>query len=238
MILSTSHRFLFVHIPKTAGTALTEALAPFGVGSNRTIWRSVLRRLPIIEAPEHAHLRKHDSAAKIIAKLSRPVYDRFHSFTVVRNPYDHAVSHFEFMKEFRIREVAERIRAMTFEEYLHYRMKKPFWNNTFFARQPNQSWFVTDRNGRLLVNRVMYFETLRADFDQLVADLGLTGAVLKHINRTRSKSDKKPYHAYYDATTEEMVRRYYDADFRLFGYSEHLNERMPMTRAIGQMSSL
>ncbi len=237
MILSTSHNFLFVHIPKTAGTALTAALAPFGVAPDRTLWRSIMRRMPVVEGPEQAHIRKHDPASRIIRKLGLPVYETFHSFTVVRNPFDHAVSHFEFMKEFRIRKVAERIRAMSFEEYLHYRMKKPFWNNTFFARQPNQSWFVVDEDGKLLVNRVMYFETLQADFDRLVADLGLTGAELKHINKTRSKSDKKPYRAYYDATTEDMVRHYYAPDFRLFGYDTQLSERMPILRASGQRSS-
>ncbi len=233
MILSTSHNFLFVHIPKTAGTALTEALGPFGVGSNRSLWRSFLRRLPVSEAPERAHIRKHDPAFRIARKLTRPVYDGFHTFTVVRNPFDHAVSHFEFMKEFRIRKVAERIQAMTFEEYLAYRMKKPFWNNTFFARQPNQSWFVVDGDGALMVDRVMYFETLQTDFDRLVSDLQLTGATLKHINRTRSKSEKKPYWDYYDATTEDMVRSYYAADFPLLGYSCKLDERMPVNRTAG-----
>lgn len=230
MILSTSHNFLFVHIPKTAGTALTEALGPFGIGSNRSLWRSALRRLPVTEAPTRAHFRKHESALCIARKLTRPVYDGFHSFTVVRNPFDHAVSHFEFMKEFRIRKVAERIQAMTFEEYLHYRMKKPFWNDTFFARQPNQSWFVVDGDGKLMVDRVMYFETLQPDFDRLVSDLSLTGAELRHINRTKAKSDRKPYWDYYDATTEELVRDYYATDFSLFGYSEQLNVRAPLRR--------
>jgi Sulfotransferase family len=234
MILSTSHNFLFVHVPKTAGTALTEALSPFGLPSNRSIWRSILRRLPVVEPAAQAYLRKHDSAAKIRAKLGPAVYDRFHSFTVVRNPFDHAVSHFEFMKEFRIEKVAARIRAMTFEEYLDYRRKPPFWNDTFFARQPNQSWFLTAPEGALLVDRVMYFESLNADFDALVADLGLTGAELRHINRTKAKSEKRPYADYYDATTTEMVLSYYSADFDLLGYSRDIGQRAPVLRAIGR----
>lgn len=36
MILSTTHRFIFVHVPKTAGTALTAALEPYGVIGTRT----------------------------------------------------------------------------------------------------------------------------------------------------------------------------------------------------------
>lgn len=222
MILSTSHNFIFVHVPKTAGTALMTALAPYSANPRRTLWRSIMRRLPVREAPGRAYLRKHDPAARIIAKLGRDVYDGFHCFTVVRNPFDHAVSHFEFMKEFRIASVADKIAAMSFEQYLDYRAKHPFWNDTFFARQPDQSWFLLDAEGRIAVDRIMRFETPGADFATLKADLGLEGAELRHINRTKAKSDKRPFQSYYDATTLDMVRSIYARDFDLLGYPRDL----------------
>ena len=37
MTISISHRFIFVHVPKTAGTALTAALQPFVGPDTRTI---------------------------------------------------------------------------------------------------------------------------------------------------------------------------------------------------------
>lgn len=222
MILSTSHNFVFVHVPKTAGTALMTALAPYAANPRRTLWRSVMRRLPLREAPGRAYLRKHDPAARIIAKLGREVYDGFHSFAVVRNPFDHAVSHFEFMKQFRIASVADRIAAMSFEQYLDYRAKRPFWNDTFFARLPDQSFFLLDASDRVAVNRIMRFESLDADFAALKADLGLQGAELRHVNKTRSKTDQRPFQAYYDPTTEDMVRSIYARDFALLGYARAL----------------
>ena len=68
MILSTSHNFLFVHVPKTAGTAMTAALEPFAVTGTRTAWRRLMRRLPLREAPEKAYFRKHETAADMRAK--------------------------------------------------------------------------------------------------------------------------------------------------------------------------
>lgn len=227
MILSLSHRFIFVHIPKTAGLSMTDALGRFGRGKVRTLARSLSRRLPFTESPERAHFRVHEPAAHMIAKLSRPVWDGFHSFSVVRDPYDHAVSHYEYMKQFRIRSTALRVGAMSFEEYLAYRMKPPFWNDTIFARMPDQSWYLTDRDGRLAVDRLIRFESLAEDFARLVADLQLEGATLRHVNRTRAKTARRPFQSYYDATTEEMVRRIYDRDFALLGYDRTMRPAPP-----------
>ena len=71
MILSQSHKFLFVHVPKTAGTALTAALSPFGVTGTRHLWRRLLRRLPVTESPDHAYLRKHETDR--LAALTREI---------------------------------------------------------------------------------------------------------------------------------------------------------------------
>lgn len=222
MILSLSHKFVFVHIPKTAGLAMTDALGRFGRGKVRTLARSLSRRLPFTEGPERAHFRVHEPARHMIAKLGRPVWDQFHSFSVVRDPFDHAVSHYEYMKQFRIRSTAARVGAMSFEEYLAYRMKPPFWNDTIFARMPDQSWYLTDAEGRMAVDRLIRFERLGADFARLVADLGLEGAELRHVNKTRAKTDKRPFQSYYDATTEEMVRKIYARDFDLLGYDHRM----------------
>ena len=94
MLLSTSHNFIFLHVPKTAGSSLHRVLEPYARTSTRTLWRSFSRRLPVTESPERAHFRIHATAAEIRAELSPAVYDSFLSFAVVRNPFDHAVSHF------------------------------------------------------------------------------------------------------------------------------------------------
>lgn len=233
MIISTSHGFLFVHVPKTAGTALMQALEPFSTNPKRTLVGSVLRRLPIVEAPEKAYLRGHEPAFRMRAKLSPQVFDRFFRFAVVRNPYDHAVSHYEFMKQFRIERLAARVRKMSFVEFLRFRMKRPFWTDTIFAHQPEQSWFVADHDNRLLVNRILYYETLQSDFERLAADLRLGEVTLRKVNPTKTKAETRSfasYADYYDAESLELVRQIYARDFGNFGYSTDALQREPLTR--------
>lgn len=218
MILSQTHDFIFVHVPKTAGTALTTALDPFGVYPPRTLWRSFVRRLPIKESPDKVYLRKHESAAGVRRKLGADVFDQFHRFAVVRHPYDHAVSHYEFMKQFRIPKIAQKIADMSFADYLRYRKKSPFWNDTFFARLPDQSHFLVDQNGELMVHRLMRFESLADDFDVMAADLNLTGATLRRENETISRADKRPWQSYYNSESKDLADDLYKRDFALLGY--------------------
>ena len=223
MILSQSHNFIFVHVPKTAGTAMTSALEPFGVYPPRTLWRSFVRRLPIQESPDTVYLRKHETAAGVRRKLGQDVFDHFHRFAVVRNPYDHAVSHYEFMKQFRIPKIADKVAKMSFADYLRYRMKPPFWNDTFFARLPNQSYFLTGSTGELMVHRLMYFESLADDFDKMVHDLGMGDVALKRINETKSRADKRPWQSYFSSESKELVDKLYAQDFDLLGYERTIN---------------
>lgn len=197
---------------------MTSTLDRFGSSPKRTIWRSILRRLPIKQSPNAVYLRKHETVSGVRRKISPAVFAGFHTFAVVRNPYDHAVSHYEFMKQFRIPSVAAKVAAMSFADYLRYRMKRPFWNDTFFARLPNQSHFVVDESGQLLVQRILRYETLDVDFGRLATELGFGEVQLPRINETLNRTKRRPWQSYYDAEVKELAEQLYATDFDLFRY--------------------
>jgi len=222
VILSTSHRFIFVHVPKTAGTAMTAALEPFAVTGTRTPFRRALRWLPVREAPDRAYFRKHETAADMRAKLGPEVFNGFFRFSVVRNPFDHAVSHYEYLKEFRNAKKAAEFAAMSFADYLDWRTTARGMFVPSFSVLPDQAHWLIDRAGALLVDRVIRFEALSESWPGLMADLGLPGVELRYVNRTQAKSDKRPLVSYYDPATADRVRSLYARDFDLFGYSRDL----------------
>lgn len=220
MIISENYNFIFVHIPKTAGLSVTDAFGKYGRPRGRSLWRSISRRLPVTEKPGRAHFRVHEPASTMISKITRPVFDRFFTFSVVRNPFDHAVSHYEYMKQFRIKSTAEKVAKMSFQEYLEYRSKPPFWNDTIFARMPAQCYYLTDKNGNIVVDRLVYFENLNSELTQLAGDLKLPDFQLRHVNKT--KADRKAFHTYYNDQTASLVRKIYAPDFDALGYSMDL----------------
>src|SRR5258705_8361695 len=94
MLLSLEKKFIFIHIPKTAGSSITRALRPWCLKPKRTLWRRLLSHLPVPEAPEKANLSQHDRASWLRRKLPDPVYDGAYKFAVVRNPFDLVVSNY------------------------------------------------------------------------------------------------------------------------------------------------
>ncbi|GAB4383938.1 sulfotransferase family 2 domain-containing protein [Albidovulum sp.] len=219
-MISLSHRFIFIHVPKTAGTALAEALQPYARPEPRTLWRRLLRRLPVQQPPDKAYFRQHDTAAEIRATLTPEVFDRFHSFGVVRNPFDHAISYYEFMKEYRRRRHARLARSMSFREHLEYRLApRPFYHKPFL-RLPNQSYYLCDAAGRVLVSQVLHYERLAEELPALTDRLGLPPVVLPVARKSRfRKADRSIADYYGDPATVDLARRLYAPDFENFGYS-------------------
>jgi hypothetical protein len=217
-MISLDHGFIFVHVPKTAGTAISRALEPYCRPTGRTPWQSIMRRLPVTVRPETAYFRQHDTAAFIRRKLTPTVFDRFLSFAVVRNPFDHAVSHYEFMKQYRHRRHAERIAAMTFRDYLHFRTGRPGLLEKSFVRMPAQAHYVCDAAGQVIVTRLLRYECLAEEWSALTRDLGLPDLPLARVRESLSRRPDAGLAAYYDAEAVALVRRLYAPDFAAFGY--------------------
>jgi len=62
VLLSHSHKFIFVHIQKTAGQSLKTALQPYCRGLPRTGLRRLLSHLPVPEDADKAAFRVHATA--------------------------------------------------------------------------------------------------------------------------------------------------------------------------------
>lgn len=208
MLLSLSHSFLFVHVTKTAGVAITEALAPFSLLKERNLFRRVSSHFPIQEAKEQLYLRTHDTAAHAKRKLGPEVFDDLHSFGVVRNPYARAVSYYEYYRQNTNHPRHGRVAAMSFDEYLNELQTSRDTANV------TQSDFLCDQSGQILVRNVLRFERLQSDFQILCLHLGLR-IELKTANTSR----QRPINDYYTPRTMKLVEDLYATDFQAFGYA-------------------
>lgn len=198
---------------------MTAALEPYGISGTRTKWRRLLRRVPIREEATKAYFRKHETALDMQRKMGSVAYSGFFKFTVVRNPFDHAISHYEYLKEFRNPKLAAQFAAMSFADYLRWRETRRGLFVPFFTILPDQAHFIADAEGTsLLVDRVLKFETLAEDFGLLCKELGLPDIAMERINPTRAKKAGRALESYYDEDTLAAVQRIYARDFPLLGY--------------------
>jgi len=111
MIISHKYKFIFIKPTKVAGTSIEVALAKHC--GNKDIVTPVTKYSPDSDSEKYSHPAKnytgfynHISPEEIKGKVGEEIYDNYFKFTIVRNPWDLAVSRYwweEKKKKIKIR---------------------------------------------------------------------------------------------------------------------------------------
>jgi len=200
-MISDKHRCIFIHIPRTAGSAIEEAL------SGRDWW---------FVNP----LTKHLTARQARLLYGKRRWCEYFSFTFVRNPWDKLVSMWESTFYWR-----QRRRLGTFKEFVRAVKGNPFEQHTLHYHQildlsPDpqlSSWdrFMRNRLGQTRVKFVGRFESLEVDMQRVCTEIGIAMVKLPVVNRSGHRT---PYRDYYDDETIKIVADRFATDIKLFGY--------------------
>jgi len=179
--------FIFIHINKTAGTSIGNAIG-----------------LPI---------KHHQTAREVIARIGKDKWNKAYKFTLVRNPWDKVVSHYEYRRKRNKTEMASR--DIEFAEWVrktYGHEKDPFYYNNPKAFQPQVEW-LRDDEGKISVDFIGKFETINEDFNKIKNVIGIE-TELPHLNASKRAS----YQSYYDDETREIVAEWFREDIEVFGY--------------------
>ena len=102
MLVSRSHSFAFVHVPKTAGSSIHMALSRYAIRADEYPPNRWLARIGIPVnrfAPwPYTKFRTHTPAAVLQAWLPAEVFAELFSFAFVRNPWDLLVSYWHYIR--------------------------------------------------------------------------------------------------------------------------------------------
>lgn len=226
MLIAPDYGFIFIHIPKTAGTSISATLEPLAGYRAPSLWIKLRRRLPGPLPPRSDYFSAHAKARDVRDRIGAAVFDGFHSFCFVRNPYAHAFSHYGHLRRFRHERIARQVRAMDFATYLAWRengARHRHWHHVErVVFMGDQSAFVTDSGGRVLVSQICHFERLSADMSDISSRLGLPTFDLPHkldSGRVLGPEDRAAFTPDAIAT----INRLYAADFDRFGYQSATN---------------
>lgn len=215
MIVNTKYNFIFVHIPKTAGTSITSALA--AVPGNNANWTAKT---------------KHESLSDFYGNVSkrRPIFDRittsqpenYFSFGFVRNPWDRMASLYRYLVEKRPR--AEIDSVASFKDFLLQAASCESWIRGLHSLRPQIDYFTLDDN-IMKLDFLGHYEYLQEDFSSIVKSIGLAiGLPERNVSSNRLGD----YKIEYDDDMIEIVASLFAEEIAYFGYS--FDERYPGKR--------
>ena len=153
---------------------------------------------------------QHLFASHIRCEVEEETFSRYYKFSIVRNPWDKAVSQFHYMqKREDLRDYIGMDKGGSFKKYLELTQKR------VHVQWDKQHRFLVSDHGELMVDFVGRFENFNKDVRKVLSQLSLFALQIPHMHRSR----RRPYQEYYDGESREFVASIYHTDIDLFGYS-------------------
>ena len=214
-MISHHDKCVFVHIPKCAGQSIEmfflrragldwATRAPFLLHANDA---------PALGPDLLAHLKAHHYVEN--KWMTAAQFNEYFKFAFVRNPWDRLASFYRYRGyDWRC----------SFSRFVQHHLPRQIEKDLFLCPQVE---FVNDKNGKLLVDFIGRFETLEADFATACRRIGISDALLPHVNTSRKsglglkrwlKRRVMPYRDMYDSRSRKLVAKTYKADIEAFEY--------------------
>ncbi|HXP92096.1 MAG TPA: sulfotransferase family 2 domain-containing protein [Candidatus Binatia bacterium] len=225
MPISHSHKFIYIHIGKIAGSSMMQAFAEAGVTFDPISSATFLD--VIANRPDRDYLfgrwRKlfplhgteypiqHLQAFLLKPLIPPEIWDSYYKFSFVRNPWDFMVSTYFYVQQ--IIDLVKQSHPVVYEIVLGKSFKE-FLTEAWPKIKTDYKSFLTDDNGRVLLDYIGRHERLDDDYAFLCARLGIPHKALPHAN----VSEHENYRQYYDEETIEIVRRSFATEIEMFGY--------------------
>lgn len=183
-MIEHNYKFIFVHIPRTGGSSIETA---FRFGMDRLNGSYTFSAFPEKHIPPATYKAKYFAS-----------WRNYFKFTIVRNPWDRAVSLYEWVK-------------MCVNHPRHTKLSFHNWMRSIRfdsnATRPQAYWLDSD------INFIGRFENLESDFQHICEQIDVD-VTLPHINRI----EHNHYRNYYTIETRDWIAELYKDDIRLFEY--------------------
>lgn len=199
--ISHKYRFIFIHIPKTAGTTICSS------------WEgSLLKKI----CKETGILGGTHKSAMDLKQMFPKEFDKYFKFAVIRNPFDRFVSKFYFKqlnprKNFDLEWTDKEAEGL---------LPQMYWitDRTCPDVPTKDPYFRHDTHyGNVIVNGLLRYENIDNDLKYTFKKLNMhvDYSVMPHFRQTRSVGD---YRRYYDEKMKSLVTYLYREDLKRLNY--------------------
>jgi hypothetical protein len=226
MIISHKYKFIFIKVPKTAGTSLEIFLSQFCGGDDivtpiyphvephqarnymgdfdpaldisfRKRW-PVKEKVPGMMPPNKFY--NHIPAELVRLRIDPKIWNSYFKFCVERNPWDKTLSRF----------YAHRYRSggkLTLEKFLE------------IEKLPVNYSLYTNVNGKIIVDRIIKYENLIPELAEIFAQFGIPFSGTLGVNaKSEYRTDRRPYQEVFSMSQRKIVGRLFKKEIKMFDY--------------------
>lgn len=219
-IINQTYKFIFIHIPKNAGTTITKVL------SDHTQWQDLELGGTIYgESIAPAYVKrfgigKHTRAEVVRNVIGEHVWDKCFKFAFVRDPFARTLSTYQFLLKWR--------NWANSEIMDHFENFESFVTSRFFNEEPGPDgiflpqWnWVCDANGSLLLDQIYKVENIDHDIRTLAAKIPLK--LSEESTPKMNESEKlEKNQIFFSNVAANVIQKKYAPDFVKFGYKPSL----------------
>lgn len=228
MIISHTHKFIFIKSEKTAGTSVEAVLSehcrdndivvPINDFQHNRNEKGEFIHQSMNADEFYRKIGQHVDALTIKNRVSPEVWNSYFKFSITRNPWDRTISDFHWKRR---QDPALKPR----KRFYHYLgvpyneialLKKPF--SEFIMSDDfvnNDRFYIIDNE--LCVDFVIRYENLADDVLEVCRRIGLPPIVLPHL-KTGFRQKRHHYSEYFDEESKAIVAEKHKNDIRILGY--------------------
>lgn len=218
-MISKKHKFIFCHIPKTAGNSIHNVLVDYSEcylkpNANGEKFRedNYIDDFGVKYSFGDIGTVKHSNFKAYYRSWDESIYgsiDDYLKFSVVRNPWDRAISLYFYI--LHIRSSPRKKRSSSREKSID---KEKFKKIIGKFRQSQFDFINVPSQGGVKADVILKFENLQADFNSLCSKIGIPSKELPAVNVGKHKH----YTKYYDDEMNEFILNKYAEDISYFNY--------------------
>lgn len=218
-IINHSRKFIFVHVPKAAGTSVTNMLSKYTSYRDLEIGGTTFGEKIQSAFKKRFGISKHATSSNLQAIVGEEEWDEMFTFSIVRNPYSRVISTYKFLNEWEGTPTKFKKILAQFSDINDYILSN-IWeesNGPDNIFRPQTFWLTDNKDrSKILVNFVGRLETLDNDLNHIISKI----EGIKIEKKQAPQLNKTSGNFTLSKKSIDKINEFYSRDFHFWGYEK------------------